>query len=159
MSGIKQDPVLTRRRLILGIAAASIAGTPAPTWADRRLEVDDDVRVEGATATAAGSNGISRLAFTLINDGGRRLHLSRIVSKVAQHARLMAQIGVGMTSEIGSVGVSPGEELDLSSSHMWYELSGLMRALTLDETFDVELDFVDFQISIPVHVHPARSGT
>lgn len=121
--------------------------------ADEPLEMTNDVRIEAATATPARRGGSTKIRFVLINDSASRLHLARLTSPIAQEVSLLARTSPTQTAKIESIGISSGERLDLTTSHLWYEAFPLGRDLKLGETIDVTLNFVTWELTVPVHVH------
>ena len=111
------------------------------------------VSITAVNATHATSNGTSKLRFTVENGLGRGLHLVKITTPVASTAAIVGRIGPGETTVLGSAPI-PGEGvLDLNTSHLWVELSGLKRALVAGEEFPVELNFETFRLTTLAHVH------
>lgn len=140
------------RRLCAIAAMLMLMLTASPAFADSEAELGDDLRIEEVSATAAGRGGISRLSFKLVNDGSAGLQLARITAAVADDARLMVSVGPGKSHNIGSIGIAEGTTLDMQSSHIWYEISPLRRALVPGESFDAVFDFVNFRVTVRVHV-------
>lgn len=125
--------------------------------ADEPLEMTKDVRIEAATATPARSGGSTKIRFVVINDSPNRLHLAKLTSPIAREIRLLARTGPMQTAKIESIGISSGERLDLTTSHLWYEAFPVARELKVGETINVTLKFVTWELTVPVHVH--ASGT
>jgi copper(I)-binding protein len=114
------------------------------------------VRVEAATASPAAEGGRSRLRFRVVNDGASRLHLTGVRSDVAGQADLVARTGEATETLLASFPIPAGEELDLTTSHLRYELHPLRRDLVEDETFVALLDFGRWSVEVPVHVHEPK---
>lgn len=140
----------------VGAALHAIVWTLAPTWshADEIVDLTNTVRVEAATATPAPAGGHTIVRFKIVNDGPTGIHLIGITTPLARQARLRARVGTAEVVDIGSIGVGPEATLDLTTSHLWYELYPLDRELVEGESFPVRFDFGIGQLSVPVHVHP-----
>lgn len=74
-------------------------------------------------------------------------------AQIAENSRLVARIGAQDTTELQSISVPAGEVLDLTTSHLWYQLSPLRNALELGDEFALELNLVYTTVKITVHVH------
>jgi len=110
--------------------------------------------VEAATANPAPAGGQTIVRFKIVNDGPTGIHLIGITTPLARHARLRARVGTAEVVDIGSIGVEPEATLDLTTSHLWYELYPLERELVAGESFPVRFDFATGRLTVPVHVHP-----
>jgi copper(I)-binding protein len=139
------------------IAIALIIGLPA-AQSDTPFEAGSNIRVEGAAATVAREGETSRIRFRIVNDSPATFHVLGIDTSVARGARLVADIGKAERTALESIGVPPGETLDLTTSHLWYEIGLVTRDLHTGETFDIALRFVGGKLAVPVHVHDTPSG-
>lgn len=117
------------------------------------VDFDTDVTVEAATASPGRKGGSSRIRFRLVNEGSEALHVIGIETDLGERAQLVGRIGTVRTSVLDSIGAPAGETLDLTTSHLWFEIDPLARDLREGEVFDVRLNFVKGSISVPVHVH------
>lgn len=144
------------RTLLLLLAALASAW---PAGADAVVDLDTDVTVEAATASPARKGESSRIRFRLVNEGSAALHITGIETDLAERTQLVGRIGAVRTAVLDSIGAPSGETLDLTTSHLWFEIDPLERDLREGETFDVRLNFVEGSISVPVHVHePGLEG-
>lgn len=144
----------TLRVFLLVIPLIAIAGISA-VRADIPLELGNDIRIEAAVATPTKKGELSRLRFRIVNGSTAAIHVTGIDTPVAQGAKLVARIGETETTSLESIGVPAGEILDLTTSHLWYEIGPVMRDLRVGETFEMTLSFVGWQLVVPVHVHRA----
>ncbi len=144
-----------RQRIYLfqGVLFAAFLMWAGPSSADEPLEMTNDVMIETATATPARRGGSTKIRFVLINDSSSRLHLAKLTSPVAREVSLLARTSPTQTAKIESIGISSGERLDLTTSHLWYEAFPVSRELKLGETIDVTFNFVTWELTVPVHVH------
>ncbi len=149
----------TRLRLmtpLLLIVLALVSSLPA-VLADTPFDMGSNIRVEAATATPARQGDSSRIRFRIINGSTAPFHVIGIDTPVAREARLVARIGDIETAVLESIGTPAGETLDLTTSHLWYEIGPVTRDLRAGETFEMNLRFVGGKLTVPVHVHEAPS--
>jgi copper(I)-binding protein len=123
--------------------------------ADVSEELGSDIRIEAVAATAGPKGGMSRLRFRIVNDGLAGLHLLGIRTEVAEKAELIAKIGANAAVVMQSISIPSEETLDLTTSHLVYQLYPLHRSLTLDDEFSITLDFVRWSVTVPVRVQRA----
>ena len=109
--------------------------------------------VTAVNATQTISSGTSKLRFTLENDLSRPFHLLEITTPVANKAVIVGRTGPEETTVMESAFIPSEGVLDLNTSHLWVELSGLKRKLAAGENFPIELDFGTFRLSAIAHVH------
>ena len=122
-------------------------------WADTPVDVGTSVRIESAVATPGNAGGRSSIRFKLINDSSSSLHLLGLVTPVAEQAELVARTGPDKASRLQSITISKESVLDLTTSHLRFEVDGLLRALIPGEEFPMTLRFVGFSVPVVVHVH------
>jgi copper(I)-binding protein len=143
----------TRRQRAAWIFAVLVTALAKPAAADVPAELAGDVRIEAAMATPGPEGGRSEVRFRIVNNSRVTLHLLGISTPLANTARLVARIGVEETATLQSIGVGSEEILDLTTSHLHYEISPLQRSLQTGETFPVTFNFVGWSDTIPAHVH------
>jgi copper(I)-binding protein len=148
------DGVTTRGEQAPG--AIRRPGRGAPRWAAPLLALPLLWGTHEAVADTAAEGGRSRLRFRVVNDGASRLHLTGVRSDVAGQADLVARTGEATETLLASFPIPAGEELDLTTSHLRYELHPLRRDLVEDETFVALLDFGRWSVEVPVHVHEPK---
>jgi len=139
------------------IVFVSITGLFA-VQADTPFEVGWNIRIEAATASPARQGESSRIRFRIVNDSRGNFHVIGIEIPVAQMATLVADVGEAHKYILDSIGVPAGEILDLTTSHLWFETTAVIRNLQPGETFDMTLRFVGGELTVPVHVHDSQSG-
>ena len=137
----------------LALVAALTIGSVPLAQADTPLDIGNSVRIEAATGTPAQVDESSRIRFRILNDSPSQIHLMRVETKVAGVARLVARIGEDEYTTLESLGVLPGEVLDLTTSHLWYETGPAIRDLEKGQSFGMTVGFVRGSLTIPVHVH------
>lgn len=138
--------------LLLLIALQLVTSLPA-VRADTPFEMGNNIHIESAIATPAQPGDASRVSFRIINDSTADFHLIGISTPVACEAKLLARIGPTATTVLDSIGIPEGEALDLTTSHLWYEIRPVLRDLHVGATFEMTLNFAGGQLTVPVHVH------
>lgn len=111
------------------------------------------ITISEVNATHTAQSGTSKLRFTVANDRQDVFHLLAITTPVARTAVLVGRVGPEKIITLDSASVPSDGVLDLNTSHLWVELSGLKRALVAGDTFPVELNFGAFRVSALAHVH------
>lgn len=123
------------------------------SFADQPIDLGGAVTIEAGTATPSPRGGKTLIRFIIVNDGPSRLRLTGITSPIAPTTLLLGRTGADEVTAMDSIGVSSGERLALTTSHLWYEAYPVTRDLMPGDTFNITLDFVDAKLTIPVHVH------
>lgn len=138
--------------ILLFIGLSSLVNTKQ-SFADQPIDLGSAVTIEEGTATPSLRGGKTRIRFVIVNDGPSRLRLIGMTSPVAETVRLLGRTGTDEVTGMDSIGVSSGERLELTTSHLWYEAYPVARDLVPGDTFNITLDFVDAKLTVPVHVH------
>ena len=81
------------------------------------------------------------------------MHLLGISTAVAEHAELIADVGNGKLVKLDSISIPADSTLDLTTSHLRYEIYPLRRDLRVGDEFQIDLDFVSWTTAARVHVH------
>lgn len=123
-----------------------------PAMADEPVELGD-ITIEAATATPDAKGGRSKVRFQIINNSRTDLHLIAISTPVADKAELVARVGTRKTSVLQSIGIPSEETLDLTTSHLYYEIYPLRQILRSGDEFSVTLHFAGWSKSTLIHVH------
>lgn len=121
--------------------------------ADTPYEAGLNIRIEAATATAARRGETSRIRFRIVNDSPTTFHVIGIEIPMARAANLIARIGPDEYTTLESLGVSSGETLDLTTSHLWYDTSPVTRDLLAGQWFEMTLMLAEGRLTVPLHVH------
>lgn len=124
--------------------------------ADVAAEFAEDIRIEAATVSPADVGGRATVRFRIVNGGDVGLHLLGVSTQLARNADLIADIGDGKTAKFDSIGIPAGQSLDLTTSHLRYEIYPLATELRMGAQISVVLRFVQGDVPISVHVH--RTG-
>ena len=138
--------------LVFAILAVTLCLDPAA--ADTPVDLSGGIRIEAATATPAIIGGTSRIRFRIVNDSATTIHLLGISTAIAVNAELVAAIGSKRSAILESIVVPALETLDLSTSHLRFEISPLNRGLATGDEFPVNFVFVNGEVTVVVHVHP-----
>lgn len=123
-----------------------------PAFADESVDLGD-IRIEAATATPTAKDGRSRVRFQITNNSRTDLHLLGISTPVAAKTELVARVGSENTSVLQSIGIPSEETLDLTTSHLHYEIYPLEKVLQSGDNFPITLHFRGWSKSTLVHVH------
>lgn len=144
---------LRRVLAALGIAFISLplAGNADADALPR--ELGNEIQVESASAIVGEVGGFTKVGFRVVNDSGAPVVLLGVRSSIADNAKLVARIDTSDTTELESISVPTGEMLDLTTSHLWYELFPLSAKLEAGDVFELTVDLVDARFVIDVHVH------
>ena len=108
----------------------------------------EDVRVEAAPI---GENTVIRLR--IINDGAEPLMFIGVESENITASRILARTQHHAPATLESVTIPVEETLDLSSNHLFVELSGLRHAFKVSETVTLKLSFLRGTVPVQAHVH------
>src|SRR3546814_17541330 len=95
----------------------------------------------------------SRSRFRIVNGSTAPFHVIGIDTPVAREARLVARIGDVETAVLESIGAPAGETLDLTTSHLWYEIAPVTRDLRAGETFEMRRHCAGGQLPVPFTFH------
>ena len=138
------------------IAAWALGGLIAvmthPALADEPVDLGD-IRIEAATPPPGVKGGRSKLRFQIENNSRIDLHLIGISTSVAEKSELVARVGTKKTSVLQSIGVASDEILDLTTSHLHYEIYPLQQTIHSGDEFSMTLHFLGWSESTLVHVH------
>lgn len=136
-------------------AALFLATAMPMTWlaADTFEDIGSTMSIEAGTIAQAFAGQTARVAFQLTNHGRSGLQLKAVESAAAAGSRIVGRVGPGETSLFETVGVSPDGMLDLTTSHLWIELTGLRGALEVGDTVPVRLRFATGSVKVSLHVH------
>jgi copper(I)-binding protein len=141
-------------RVLVAVGALNLLVGLGDAYADAPpLSLGNEIQVENAYATSGPVGGSTEVRFRLVNESGTTVVLLGVSSRIAENSRLIARIGASDTTELQSISVLAGEVLDLTTSHLWYELFPLRNKLETGDVFDLELDLVNARVMTDVHVH------
>jgi hypothetical protein len=96
----------------------------------------------------------AQITFSLENRGAEYITFTGITVADARQSRIVASLGHGATTTLGSVPLAPGEDLPLDGESLWIEVDGLTRKLSAGGRIQAILHFgtATFPISIPVDI-------
>lgn len=121
--------------------------------ADVPTEIGNRILVAAPTATPAGVGGRSIVRFRIVNEGQSKVVLLGMSTAVAPNAQLVASLGSSHSTVLDSIAIPAGEALDLTTSHIRLEIFPLRRSLVSGDMFPATLNFVDFSVTVSLHVH------
>ena len=131
-------------RFIVGALALAISLVDASSaFADVSINATTGLRIEQPRATSGTIGSTSILSFKVVNENSVALHLVTVSTPVAKQAKLIAAVGNGKTVDLGSIAIPATETLDLTTTHLKYELSPLTKNLELGEEFPLKIIFSD----------------
>lgn len=130
-----------------------ILTTASSVSADSIPDVYNAVTIEDAVVLAAQTGGNSELRFRLVNESSENLILIGVTSESVSDASILAQTGHGLSEKLASIPVRAEETLDLHSSHLKIELTGLKRNFLRGELVPLTLVMLRGGIPIIAHVH------
>jgi copper(I)-binding protein len=126
--------------------------------ADIESEVMNGVVVNRASALPAPQGGATRLRFSIENSSGRNLVLVGINSASAEAGRLLMDEGGSLQLPLDQLLIPDQEAIDLRTSHITAEFSGLRRAIRSGDTLEFELLFRTGRVAASADVHSEESG-
>ena len=122
------------------------------------VELGNNIRLEALTAMPGPVGGVSQNKFRIVNESTANLVLMGISTPVADRANLVADLGAQKEAVRESSRIPPSENLDLTTSHLRYEIFPLKRSLEIGDRFPVKFSFVAGEITVLVHVHFVGTG-
>lgn len=138
----------------LVLAASSLVVPPAS--ADIPIDITTGLRIEQPTASPASLGGTAILSFRIVNESQVGLHLIGVSTPIAKKVTLLASTGGGEKTKLGSIAIPATETLDLTTTHLRYELSLLTRKLVIGDDFPVRFEFSNGSLTVRVHVHDVQ---
>ena len=147
---------MKRRGYSMGLIAGLAIFRIGSGFADVPEYFGSEIVIEEPTATPSHVGGKSELRFRIVNDSRHNLNLSSVETPAAEQAKLIADAGSGRTVVLDSVSIPAGEEVDLTTNHLRYEIFPLRRPLAVGDEFPATLNFGEFGVSVVFHVHQAR---
>lgn len=124
-----------------------------PAVADEPATLTESVYIDRATARPAPAGTCTDIRFQITNRSEQYIHLLGLKSDAVSTARLVGRIETDQTTTMESITIPAAETLDLTTTHLSFEVCGLKRPLVLGDEIEVTLDFVDWERTVLVHVH------
>ena len=125
----------------------------APAVADEQAELMEAIDIDRATASPALAGTCTEVHFEITNRSDQSVHLLGLESAFASSVRLVARVDTDRTVTMESTTIPAEETLDLTTSHLSFELCGLKKPLRLGDVLEVTLDFVTWKQAVSIHVH------
>ena len=141
-------------RIFFAAAGAMIwMSLPGIVSADEIFPLEGTLQIEEATATPAFKGTCTTVRVRIENSGPQAVSLLRVRSAAGPTSRIVARIGDIHTTELESIHIAADDVLDLTTSHLRFELCDLKVALEAGETFPASLVFSVGELPVRIHVH------
>lgn len=137
--------------LILSLILFTSISTPSNS--DETSEYLDGILVEEATLTLLPKTNRAQLHFTVTNYGRTNVTLKNITSPAATKVSMFFLTPKRKKQLVTDLTILVEETLDLNSSHIIVELSGLNKTLIPGEKIEFSLIFNEFQTSAIADIH------
>lgn len=124
-----------------------------PSYADEVSEYLDGILVEEATLNPILNSDKAQLHFTISNYGRINVTLKEITSPAATEVSMFFLTPMGKKQTVSNLSILVEETLDLNSSHIIVELSGLKKPLIKGAKVEFELIFNEFKTSAIADIH------
>lgn len=137
----------------LGLASFIVLIAVSNVKADSTPDTYNEVTITDVTVSSAPSGGKSELRFRLTNESAENLTLIGVTSQHISDAAILAQTSHGTPVKLSSFPILTEETLDLYSSHLKIELSGLKERFVSGTIVPLTLNLLRGGIPIFAHVH------
>ncbi|MBD2749103.1 hypothetical protein IC232_20660 [Microvirga sp. BT688] len=85
--------------------------------------------------------GRVQITFLLENRSAETIVFAGIPVTQAQHSRIVASLGNGVTTALDTIPVAPGQVLPMDGEALWIEIEGLARAVQPGGTIEATVRF------------------
>jgi len=127
------------------------------TYADELSESYDGIVVEGAYVQTDDKVPVSILKLKISNFSSNNLTLIGVEAEKFTNARLLMNDFKNGIIQIESLSILQEETLNLDTSHIWIELSGLKRAIQAGEKIEFDLLFAAGKVRANADIHSSKS--
>lgn len=143
-----------RPAILAGIAILTFAFATGliPARADDESAVAGDVSIEEVAASPARAGGMTRVTFTVENQGTERVTVTGLKLPSGEPSRVVGFLGTSHSTNIGGVTVGPGEMARLGAKTAWIEVGPLKSDLLAGTVVAGSLLLGRFETPISVHV-------
>jgi hypothetical protein len=93
--------------------------------AEEDYRITNDVVLTDVRISPVTSGDRAQIVFVLENRSAERILFAGITVSGARHSRIVASLGNGATTTLGSVPVAPGEILSADGEALWIEVDGM----------------------------------
>jgi len=131
------------RMRVLSTLLFVVAGLLATPAARADVEQYGDIVIDHPVATPAGRGGVSKLRFSIRNDGSGRLHFLGVQTEAARRTVIKFADGDSHEHQLDSITIASGDSVNFDSTHMWIELGDVTRELEAGSSFTVMLRFTN----------------
>lgn len=137
--------------LILSLILFTSISTPS--YSDEISEDLDGILIEEASLTLIPKTNRAQLHFTATNYGRTNVTLKNITSPAATEVSMFFLTPKRKKQLVTDLTILVEETLDLNSSHIIVELSGLKKQLVSGDKIEFDLIFNEFRTSAIADVH------
>src|SRR3546814_17823657 len=130
---IKSAPLLC----LLLVALTSPLVAAGPVRADQLPDHHGRVTVENVWMTPANEAGQAILRLRILNETRSPMHLLGVATPLAKDAHLVGRISDHKTARLGSIGIRPGDALDLTTSHLWIDRKSVVEGKSVSVRVDL----------------------
>ncbi|MXQ10631.1 hypothetical protein [Microvirga makkahensis] len=121
-------------------------------WAEEDYRITNEVVLSDVRVPPAKAGGWTRITFLLENRSAERVSFGGIAVAHAGQSRIVASLGNGSTTILGSISVAPGEVLSVDGEVLWIEVDGLTEDLRPGEEVEANVSFGTAAIPISLTV-------
>lgn len=127
------------------------------SYADEISESYDGILVEDAYVQTDFREPIAVLKLKISNFSSSDTTLLGVKTKNFSNARLLMNGSDQEVVEVDSLTILQEETLNLDTSHIWVELSGLRQAIKIGEKIEFDLLFSTGEVSASADIHSSKS--
>ncbi len=121
--------------------------------ADTEIDIGNGARVESVRIAAANAGEDAQIRLRIVNEGQSALHLRGVSSSAADGSRIDTEITLGKSIDLEVLTIPPNETLNLETFHQRLFLSRLKRDLASGQELEIQLHFLEGDLSVIAHVH------
>ena len=133
------------------IVALFLIGSTAT--ADTEIDIGNGVRVESVRIVAANAGEDTQVQLLIVNQGQTALHLKSVSSAEAEGSRIDTAVTPGKNVDLEILTIPPNETLNLETFHQRLFLARLKRDLVPGQELEIQLHFLEGDLSVVAHVH------
>jgi len=125
--------------------------------AEEDYRIASEVVLRDVYVVPARTEGRAQITFVLENRSAEWVSFGGIAIAGAGQSRIVAALGNGATTTLGSVPIAPGEVLSADGEALWIEVDGLARDLSPGETIEATVSFGTAVVPINLTFDGARA--
>ncbi|MGY2051799.1 hypothetical protein [Methylobacterium sp. JK268] len=143
------------RAFALAGALALVAG---PALSHDEGATAGEIRIEGIAATPARSGELSRVTFTIENDGPERAVLLGLLLSTGEPSQVRGFLGASHSAAMAGVSVGAGDVYRLGDRTAWVDVGPLRQELPDGATVPAVIRFDRFDVPVTLHVGGPPAG-